>query len=355
MPLPASEPIVSTRTKTRERFLALLALTGSILVHGAVVAGIFWLGSGTPPKPLPVIAVQIVGGTALSSEGGAGPKPEPALSAEAAKAPDGSPNSPSPQVEPAMSTVASERSNQSADTEAALPETPQEETVPPVASDEVAEVRPEPEEQPSLLPDPVEEAESRTETAALSLEAKFDPPKPARRPQFKDPIPSKARFEASLAELKGEPGPSTATQPTRKLDRLLRTSSDGQIRRSAVSAGGKGLAMTAALTVDGGESGEGGGVTTSASYVGPGLSNPPPKYPYRARRKGQEGRAILRVKVTASGDASAVWVIRSSGHRLLDDAAVDAVRGWRFQPASRSGTPVDGLVDVPIAFRLTEK
>lgn len=85
-----------------------------------------------------------------------------------------------------------------------------------------------------------------------------------------------------------------------------------------------------------------------------GLSNPPPRYPYLARRQGQEGRVVLRVRVSARGDAKAVAIQRSSGYRLLDEAALEAVRKWRFVPASRGGSKVPAPVDVPISFKLTD-
>jgi protein TonB len=45
-----------------------------------------------------------------------------------------------------------------------------------------------------------------------------------------------------------------------------------------------------------------------------------------------------------------VEVARSSSHRALDQAAVRAVRRWRFEPATRQGRPVSQVVQVPVAF-----
>ncbi len=89
-------------------------------------------------------------------------------------------------------------------------------------------------------------------------------------------------------------------------------------------------------------------------FEGAGLANPLPRYPYLARRHGQEGRVVLRVLVTAAGDAKAVFIRRSSGYRLLDEAALKAVGTWRFVPARKADMPVAGAVDVPVSFRLTE-
>jgi protein TonB len=47
-----------------------------------------------------------------------------------------------------------------------------------------------------------------------------------------------------------------------------------------------------------------------------------------------------------------IAVFRSSGFSLLDQAAVAAVRGWLFEPASRNGFPVAARVEVPVHFVL---
>ncbi|BAV32541.1 hypothetical protein SCL_0219 [Sulfuricaulis limicola] len=82
------------------------------------------------------------------------------------------------------------------------------------------------------------------------------------------------------------------------------------------------------------------------------LNNPKPPYPLVARRHGAQGRVILSVQVSASGMSHEVLLKRSSGHAVLDDAALQTVRRWRFVPARRGDTPVESWVDVPIIFRL---
>jgi protein TonB len=92
--------------------------------------------------------------------------------------------------------------------------------------------------------------------------------------------------------------------------------------------------------------------TVPPSYGAAYLRNPPPRYPVEARRGGVEGTVTLRVWVAADGAATRVEVDRSSGHRALDDAAVGAVKNWRFVPARRGDEAVEGLVTVPLVFRL---
>ena len=82
------------------------------------------------------------------------------------------------------------------------------------------------------------------------------------------------------------------------------------------------------------------------------LRNPPPAYPSLSRRLHEEGRVVLLVRVTAEGAAASVSIERSSGHARLDEAALDAVRRWRFVPARRGDEAVAASVLVPLVFRL---
>lgn len=84
------------------------------------------------------------------------------------------------------------------------------------------------------------------------------------------------------------------------------------------------------------------------------LGNRPPEYPGAALRKGMEGRVILRIKVLPNGRAGTVEVTKSSGKQVLDDAAVEAVRNWKFIPAKRGDTPIEGFATQTIDFKLPE-
>ncbi|MCF5468439.1 energy transducer TonB [Pseudomonas syringae] len=82
------------------------------------------------------------------------------------------------------------------------------------------------------------------------------------------------------------------------------------------------------------------------------LNNPPPVYPPAAARRHQEGTTLLRVHVLPNGRADQVQVQQTSGVPALDEAAQAAVRQWTFIPAKRGDTPVEGWVNVPMAFKL---
>lgn len=80
------------------------------------------------------------------------------------------------------------------------------------------------------------------------------------------------------------------------------------------------------------------------------LHNPKPVYPALSRRMNEEGKVLLKVRVSAQGTALDVAVSKSSGFPRLDAAAIDAVTRWRFVPARRGDEAVDSSVIVPITF-----
>lgn len=80
--------------------------------------------------------------------------------------------------------------------------------------------------------------------------------------------------------------------------------------------------------------------------------NPAPGYPRVARRRAMEGTVLLEVLVSSGGRVKDLRVSQSSGHEVLDQAAVDAVRRWIFEPAQRGGEAVEMWVRVPIRFQL---
>jgi protein TonB len=80
--------------------------------------------------------------------------------------------------------------------------------------------------------------------------------------------------------------------------------------------------------------------------------NPRPPYPALAVRKGWEGQTVLRVQVLPNGRPGTISVQTSSGRDVLDEAAIEAVKGWTFVPATQGGLAITGWVNVPIVFRL---
>lgn len=84
------------------------------------------------------------------------------------------------------------------------------------------------------------------------------------------------------------------------------------------------------------------------------LRNKPPAYPLTARRKGYEGVVVLRVEVLSDGNPDRIEVRKSSGYAILDEAAYEAVKEWKFKPAMRGDKPIDSWVEIPIRFTLRD-
>lgn len=76
-----------------------------------------------------------------------------------------------------------------------------------------------------------------------------------------------------------------------------------------------------------------------------------PKYPEQARRKGREGRVVLRLIIGPQGELKDVRVVEGSGHGF-EEAALAAARASVYAPAMRSGQGVECAALLPIRFAL---
>ncbi len=79
-----------------------------------------------------------------------------------------------------------------------------------------------------------------------------------------------------------------------------------------------------------------------------------PRYPVAARRRGEEGRVTVRVRVDAAGVAHEARVIRSSGSGELDRTATESVAKATFHPARQGGAAVEAECDLVFEFRLED-
>ncbi len=75
-----------------------------------------------------------------------------------------------------------------------------------------------------------------------------------------------------------------------------------------------------------------------------------PRYPELARRSGVEGVVIIEAVIAADGAVRDARVLRSQP--LLDHAALDAVKQWRYAPTRLGGVAVPVIVTVTVQFRL---
>ena len=74
-------------------------------------------------------------------------------------------------------------------------------------------------------------------------------------------------------------------------------------------------------------------------------------YPLAARRRGYEGRVVIRLRLDREGNAADIAVLESSGHRVLDRAALSLVE--EALPF-RHGAGREVVLDVPVQYSLVE-
>ena len=101
-----------------------------------------------------------------------------------------------------------------------------------------------------------------------------------------------------------------------------------------------------------GPGGEGSGEGSGSSSLPTGGYQVKPRYPDSARRRGVEGTVLIKAYVTEQGRVEQVQVEQSAGHADLDAAAVEAVGRWRFQPARRGRQAIAMWVSIPVRFML---
>jgi len=82
------------------------------------------------------------------------------------------------------------------------------------------------------------------------------------------------------------------------------------------------------------------------------LHRPAPSYPRLARRAGEEGSVVCRLYLSPQGSVERVEIVESSGSTRLDEAAREALLGWRFEPRREDGRAVSGTHLHRVTFRL---
>ena len=350
--------------RRRERATLPLALLASFAVHGGALAGVLMLSAQFAPVPLPVAGLVSIG--IVASDGSVG-APSPTLKDVSAndrlaqEPSSGEVETPSiPQAVLATATPAPpiealelperEVNAKPASVLESLAEVTEATALPVLPAHEPASDEPSPQAllldsaEPKRLPD-------AAQTAPVPLQVSATPPLPARKPA--------TRQRAQAATEEAAPSSVERLDETPTKTKQLAAAMPGHAQRQTGESASRRPAGTpdeGAATGNGsGSAGGNGGTGSSPRFAGQGLSNPPPRYPHLARQRGQEGQVVIRVRVSADGNARSVTVRQSSGYPLLDDAAAKAIRRWRFVPASFAGVAMAGTVDVPVTFRLTEQ
>ena len=78
-----------------------------------------------------------------------------------------------------------------------------------------------------------------------------------------------------------------------------------------------------------------------------------PRYPPRARASGLTGLVTLNLLIGLSGEVIKVKVLQSTPPGVFDEAAIEAVRGWQFSPATYQGQAVKVWARQTLRFNLS--
>lgn len=234
---------------------------------------------------------------------------------------------------------------------------------------------------PSEAPSPSEVTEASPEPQALADPAPAPvPPEPVAPPPVAaapPPAEAPAEIDAPVQPLPPEP-PAPAAEvppPPAPPARTAEAARPTPARRAAPQSEPRQAGTR--LRPGGGDSRPGADVPSTAPAIGPVASAAPatvtpaagggpllvtapryrrtptpPQYPSRALDLGITGTVLVRARVAPGGETEETRVWRSSGHPMLDAAALAAVRRWAFEPASIGGRQVESWVEVPVHFRL---
>jgi len=80
-----------------------------------------------------------------------------------------------------------------------------------------------------------------------------------------------------------------------------------------------------------------------------------PKYPEIAQEAGIEGTVVVQVFVDENGLVDEAVILQGVPNSELDEAAAEAIKAVRFDPAKQKGKPVGVWISIPVNFRLDNK
>jgi len=187
-----------------------------------------------------------------------------------------------------------------------------------------------------------------------------------RLPKFEDqPIVPPMVIKNDHPKLTADPAimmPKDIQLPNNNLPNLgdPRTSVVGPASNGSGSGAGMGTGSGGGIGSGKGNGygpGEGGGYGGGLYHVGGGVSapqlifSPDPEFSDEARRAKYQGVCVVSLIVDAQGNPQRVAVVRHLGMGL-DEKAVEAVKQYKFKPATLQGKPVPVEVNIEVNFRI---
>ena len=182
--------------------------------------------------------------------------------------------------------------------------------------------------------------EPTPEVASTPAETNFTPPAPTIEPA-PTPVPVVESAPPSIPTTASVPR-TMPTMATAKPERTATRTRGSTSRKTSTSSSG----MVAGINAGGGSGG--------GNYIPPQfLTRYKPPYPEQARAQKLEGVVLLLVSVDTSGRVTDASIHQGSGHAILDRAALEAVRAWRFTPARQGDRVIPATVELPIRFHFS--
>ena len=188
-------------------------------------------------------------------------------------------------------------------------------------------------------PKAVEPKQAKPTPKKKAITNKPQPKKVEKKVVEKKPIQKKPKTEKKVVknkrpELKPEPKSKPTPQPENLVDKKVDKNMDESANQP--QAVNQGVSNQEPVLV------------TKPSFS----SRPtPPNYPRQARRRGVEGVATYEVWLDAEGKQIKQALVNSSGALMLDNAALDAIKQWKFSPHTVNGRAIAHRVQIPVRFR----
>ncbi len=213
--------------------------------------------------------------------------------------------------------------------------------------------------QPTPTPPDISQPVEMPKVAQTPPPPKQPPPQPMKRRLLQDSRATDTLQARNLTKTTRRTTRTTAKTKTNVKDRpalfvpgfstvaALEGAADRRVVRTSLPSTTRNRARRTLQTSTSGEAQS----TTSVSV----LRSVHPRYPRIAKKSGWEGTVLVRVTVEKNGRASQVDVSRSSGHKVLDDAALKAIKRWTFSPARDGNIPIKSVVVIPLKFSLKDR
>jgi periplasmic protein TonB len=195
--------------------------------------------------------------------------------------------------------------------------------------------------------DTVTQAQAELRPADLEpIPAPEPEPAPAPEPELQHQLLEDAQANPQANPQASPQANPQASPQTTSSQRLTRTASASVVASHSQAPGKPAPALTNTTDLS--------GVPTALSvrelqYT----SHPPqPAYPGKAKRLGQQGVVVLRLTISLSGAIDEMSILQSSGHALLDQAAIQAMNRVTFKPYLVNGMARRATADIPFHFVL---